>query len=73
MEGHGRSLLKTFSWRAIGSLDTFLLSYILTGRLGAAGAIASTEVITKSVLYYVHERAWCMKWRTLVTWRTADV
>ena len=64
-EGHSRSLVKAVSWRALGSIDTFLLSWLFTGNPKAAGAIASTEVITKIGLYYFHERAWSsVKWGT---------
>lgn len=55
---HGRSFAKAVSWRALGSIDTFLLSLFFTGNIAAAGAIASTEVVTKIALYYFHERAW---------------
>ena len=59
----GRSLAKTISWRALGSLDTLLLGYLFTGSLKMAGSIASTEVITKVALYYFHERGWThVKW-----------
>ena len=57
-EARSRSLVKAISWRVLGSMDTFLLSWLFTSSAKAAGAIASTEVITKMVLYYVHERAW---------------
>ena len=58
-----RSLAKTISWRVLGSLDTMLLGYIFTGSIAIAGSIASTEVITKIVLYYFHERGWAhIKW-----------
>ena len=57
-ESHQRSVLKAFSWRVLGSIDTFLLSWLFTGSPKAAGAIALTEVLTKMVLYYFHERAW---------------
>jgi uncharacterized membrane protein len=57
-EAHSRSLIKAISWRALGSIDTFVLGWIFTGKPGVAGAIASTEVITKTILYYLHERAW---------------
>ena len=57
-ERHRRSVVKAVSWRALGSVDTFALSWFFTGSAGAAGAIASTEVITKMILYYFHERAW---------------
>jgi uncharacterized membrane protein len=57
-EAHSRSIAKAISWRLLGSVDTFLLSWLFTSDPKAAGAIASTEVITKIVLYYLHERAW---------------
>ena len=57
-ERHSRSLMKAISWRVLGSLDTFLLSWLFTSNVKAAGAIAGTEVLTKMVLYYLHERAW---------------
>jgi uncharacterized membrane protein len=57
-EGHSRSLAKAISWRVLGSIDTFLLSWLFTGSPKAAGAIATAEVVTKMFLYYFHERAW---------------
>ena len=53
-----RSVVKSLTWRALGSLDTFVLSYLITGNFIWAGTIASLEVVTKMVLYYFHERAW---------------
>lgn len=53
-----RSLAKTISWRALGSLDTMLLGWFFTGSWKVAGSIASAEVLTKIVLYYFHERGW---------------
>ncbi|MBD3728233.1 MAG: DUF2061 domain-containing protein [Sphingomonadales bacterium] len=62
-EARSRSLVKAISWRTLGSIDTFLLGWLFTGSPGAAGAIASTEVLTKMVLYYFHERAWAsVRW-----------
>jgi uncharacterized membrane protein len=57
-EGHRRSLAKAVTWRLTGSLDTFVISFILTGHWTLAGSIAVTELLTKIVLYYFHERAW---------------
>lgn len=51
---------KAVSWRATGSVDTFVISLFITGKFGLAGAIASVEVITKIILYYLHERAWAI-------------
>jgi len=53
-----RSILKTLSWRIIASLDTFLLTWLVTGNVKAGMAVSMLEIITKIILYYVHERAW---------------
>ena len=53
-----RHLLKTFTWRAVGTLDTILLSWLITGDPLTGLKIGFTEVITKMILYYLHERAW---------------
>jgi uncharacterized membrane protein len=57
-DSHTRSLAKAVSWRMLGSVDTLVLSFIFTGSIKLAGSIASTEMITKVALYYLHERAW---------------
>ena len=57
-ESHTRSILKAVSWRVLGTVDTFLLSWVITGEWHLAAAIGGTEVVTKMVLYYLHERAW---------------
>jgi uncharacterized membrane protein len=53
-----RSLAKAVSWRITGSVDTIMLSWFFTGNLTTAAAIGLTEVVTKMVLYYLHERVW---------------
>ena len=64
-ERHGRSFAKAVSWRALGSIDTFLLSWLFTSSAKAAGAIAGTEILTKLLLYYFHERVWSsIRWGT---------
>ena len=52
-----RSVVKTISWRTVGTLDTIIVSYFVTGNLVMAASIGSIEVITKMILYYFHERA----------------
>lgn len=53
-----RSLAKAVSWRVTGSIDTMVLSWLFTNDLSIAAAIGLTEVLTKMVLYYGHERLW---------------
>jgi len=57
-ETHARSVLKAISWRTLGTLDTFAISWLLTGRVEIAGSIAGLEIITKIAWYYLHERIW---------------
>ena len=58
METHSRSFAKALSWRITGTIDTMIISMIITGSIKLAAAIGFTEVVTKSFLYYLHERAW---------------
>lgn len=53
-----RSVVKTISWRTVGTLDTIIISYFITGNLAMAASIGSIEVVTKMILYYFHERTW---------------
>ncbi len=53
-----RSLVKTMSWRIIGTLDTILISWLITGTLAIAFSIGAIELVTKMVLYFFHERIW---------------
>ncbi|NVJ52219.1 MAG: DUF2061 domain-containing protein [Campylobacteraceae bacterium] len=53
-----RSVVKSVSWRTVGTLDTIIISYFVTGNLTMAASIGSIELVTKMVLYYFHERAW---------------
>tara|TARA_B100001109_G_C18542167_1_gene325589 strand:+ start:322 stop:531 length:210 start_codon:yes stop_codon:yes gene_type:complete len=53
-----RHFLKTITWRIVGTLDTFLLSWLITGNIKIGAAIGGIEVLTKMILYYFHERAW---------------
>lgn len=53
-----KSVLKAISWRIVGTIDTMVISYIITGKISMAVSIGSFEVITKTILYYFHERIW---------------
>jgi uncharacterized membrane protein len=53
-----RSLVKTITWRVIATTDTFILAWLFTSDEVVAASIAGLEVVTKLILYYVHERGW---------------
>ena len=53
-----RSFIKAVSWRITGSVDTLIISFLITGKLKWALTISGVELFTKICLYYVHERVW---------------
>src|SRR5262245_57263425 len=63
LRSHVRSAVKTASWRAFAAVDTFGLVWLFAGHdtthaIAAAGAVVGVEAITKSFLYFAHERLW---------------
>jgi uncharacterized membrane protein len=57
-EKHYRSFAKAVSWRVTGTLDTILISWLITRQVKWALSIGFVELFTKIALYYVHERVW---------------
>jgi uncharacterized membrane protein len=53
-----RHFVKTISWRIVGTIDTILLGWLVTGSHVSGMKIGGLEVITKMILYFFHERAW---------------
>lgn len=58
MVSRRRHIAKAVTWRMLGTLDTIAISWFFTGSLVIGAAIGGAEVITKTFLYYLHERAW---------------
>ena len=53
-----RHIAKSITWRIVGTIDTILLSWLISGSPLTGLKIGLTEVLTKMVLYYFHERIW---------------
>ena len=53
-----KSIMKSVSWRIVGTIDTMIISYFITGKVTLAVSIGTVEVLTKTILYYFHERLW---------------
>ena len=53
-----RHVAKTISWRIIGTMDTMLLGWLISGNPMIGVKVGLAELITKMVLYYFHERLW---------------
>ena len=58
VEKHWRSLAKAISWRVTGTIDTIIISWLITRQFKFALSIGFVEVFTKMFLYYFHERVW---------------
>ncbi len=53
-----RHIAKTITWRIIGTLDTMVLGWLVSGDPVVGLKVGGLELITKMILYYFHERAW---------------
>lgn len=53
-----RHIAKTITWRIVGTIDTILLAFLISGDANTAVKIGLFEVFTKMILYYCHERIW---------------
>ncbi len=53
-----RHLIKTITWRILGTLDTMLLAWIISGDALMGLKIGFAEVLTKMILYFLHEKVW---------------
>jgi uncharacterized membrane protein len=58
LNAYKRHIAKTITWRLVGTADTILISYILTGNFAVGLKIGATELVTKMILYFIHERVW---------------
>ena len=80
-----RHLLKSFSWRIIGSIDTLIISFLISGNFSIGLGISGIDFILKFIVYYFHERIWfnskvydfkirhilkSFSWRTIATFMT---
>jgi uncharacterized membrane protein len=55
---HKRHILKTITWRVLGTIDTIVIGGLITGDWKIGLSIGGVEVISKMTLYYIHERVW---------------
>jgi uncharacterized membrane protein len=53
-----RHLAKTITWRIVGTLDTMTVAWMVTGDPMTGLKIGGVEVVTKMILYFIHERVW---------------
>ena len=58
LESRKRHIAKTITWRLVGTMDTMLIAWLISGNPLTGLKIGFAEVVTKMILYYFHERAW---------------
>lgn len=58
IQSRRRHLAKTITWRLIGTVDTILIGWVVTGDPWIGVQVGGVEMVTKMILYYFHERAW---------------
>ena len=58
VDSNKRHILKTFTWRVIGTLDTVLFGWLITGNPLTGLKIGGIETASKMLLYFGHEKLW---------------
>jgi uncharacterized membrane protein len=58
MEKPIRSILKAISWRIVATLTTVFLVVLFSRDLALGTIVGITELVLKTVIYYIHERVW---------------
>lgn len=53
-----RHIAKSLTWRLVGTIDTFVFAWLITGDLSNGISISGITTFTKLVWYYIHERLW---------------
>jgi uncharacterized membrane protein len=53
-----KALIKTITYRALGSLTGLVITYLATGDFKMGVLIGGADIIIKPILYYLHELVW---------------
>jgi len=62
-----RSIIKALSWRLFATITTIIIVFVFTGEITVAVEIGAVEVVSKLLIYYIHERIWSkVSWGRMV-------
>jgi uncharacterized membrane protein len=53
-----RHILKTLSYRLVGTITTVLVAYYVSGSLEFSSYLGIGELVLKPIIYFLHERFW---------------
>ena len=58
MVSYKRHLIKTITYRILGTLTTVIRAYLIGGSLKVASLLGLGELVLKPIIYFLHERVW---------------
>jgi uncharacterized membrane protein len=58
METHLRSISKAVSWRVGGTVVTFVIALLVSGKIDIAAKVGLLDTFIKIGVFYFHERIW---------------
>ena len=58
MVSYKRHLIKTITYRILGTLITVIGAYLIGGSLKVASLLGLGELVLKPIIYFLHERVW---------------
>lgn len=58
MVSYKRHLAKSITYRILGTTQTTIISYMITGDISISALFGGLELILKPILYFLHERVW---------------
>ena len=53
-----RHILKTISYRVLGTLTTVTIAYLLGASIEVSSILGIAELVVKPLIYFMHERVW---------------
>jgi uncharacterized membrane protein len=68
-----RHWAKAISWRVIGSLDSLVVAWLVTGSFEIGAILGVAKLVTATVLYYIHERIWYKHIKFGITDKQEDI
>jgi len=58
VDGQPRTISKSVTWRALITINNFMIPYLTTGSWQTALAFLTVATLLNIVVYYTHERVW---------------
>jgi uncharacterized membrane protein len=66
-----KDIIKTITYRILGTSVTFGIGFILTGSFKIASTIGFSDLVVKPIVYFIYERLWKkpIVWNKKKIWR----